>query len=207
MAGLEAQAEEDREKQRLALAERLRKRRAARIKGVEDTTKAEEVRLIEEMQEKSRAAGQELEAVQAMLQPVFEEDKRLAAVAERVAETSKPVVGRPAGATEAVPGLDADGNEVSPTVALDEAPKAVELSAEAEAKRQAEDAKVGDIQDQLRQEMEKTATAAAKANDRRRELKKRLESTDEEGEKRRLLSQLDQVDKDWADRLAQENDL
>lgn len=55
--------------------------------------------------------------------------------------------------------------------------------------------------------MQKTATAAAKADERRRELKKRLESTDDEGEKRRLLSQLDQVDKDWAARLAEENDL
>jgi len=128
-------------------------------------------------------------------------------VAERVAETSKPAVGRPAGAAEAVPGPDADGSEVSPAAALGEAPKAVELSAEAEAKRQAEDAKVGDIQDQLRQEMEKTTAAAAKADERRRELKKRLESTNDEGEKRRLLGQLDQVDKDWADRLAQENDL
>ena len=57
MAGLEAQADEDREKQRLALEERLRKRRAARIKAVEESTKAEEVGLIEEMQEKSRAAA------------------------------------------------------------------------------------------------------------------------------------------------------
>ena len=79
--------------------------------------------------------------------------------------------------------------------------------AELEATRKAEDEKVSAIQDQLQQEAEKTAIAAAKANEKRRELKKRLENTDDEGEKRRLLSQLDQVDKDWADRLAQENDM
>lgn len=220
MADLEAQADEDRNKQRLALEERLRKRRAARIKAVEESTKAEEVGLIEEMQEKSRAAGQELEAVQAMLQPVFEEDQRLAAVAARMAETTKAVVGKHAGATEMDAGPDADGSGVSPEEKKigqepDEGQEAEQLAdaeptinnAEIEATRKAEDEKVEAMQDQLQQEAEKTAVAATKANERRRELKKRLENTDDEGEKRRLLSQLDQVDKDWADRLAQENDI
>ena len=122
MADLEAQADEDRSKQRLALEERLRKRRAARIKAVEESTKAEEVGLIEEMQEKSRAAGQELEAIQALLQPVFEEDQRLAAVAARMAEKredqgrekTKAVVGKHADVAESEAGPDAGESGISP---------------------------------------------------------------------------------------------
>jgi hypothetical protein len=180
------------------------------------------------MQEKSRAAGQELEAVQALLQPVFEEDQRLAAVAARMAEKredkglekAKAVVGKHADAVEQDAGPDADGSGISPEEKKigqepDKSREAEQLAdaepiidkAEQEAARKAEDEKVAAIQDQLQQEAKKTAIAAAKADEKRRELKKRIENADDEGEKRRLLSQLDQVDKDWADRLAQENDM
>jgi hypothetical protein len=57
-----------------------------------------------------------------------------------------------------------------------EDPEIAGLQAQAEANRQVEDEKVQGIQDQLQQEGEKTATAAAKTEERRRELKKRLEN-------------------------------
>jgi len=57
-----------------------------------------------------------------------------------------------------------------------EDPEIAGLQAQAEANRQVEDEKVQGIQDQLQQEAEKTATAAAKTEERRRELKKRLEN-------------------------------
>ena len=155
MADVEAQADEDRNKQRLALEERLRKRRAAGIKAVEESTKAQEVGLIEEMQEKSRAAGQELEAVQAMLHPVFEEDRRLAAVAARMAETTKAVVAKRAGVTVKDAGPDAVGRgipyeEKKAGQEADEGQEAELLTdaepvinnVEIEATRKAEDAKV-----------------------------------------------------------------
>jgi len=48
--------------------------------------------------------------------------------------------------------------------------------------------------------------AASQAEQRRRELKQRIEEAADEGEKRRLVGQLDQFEKQCRDRLAQENE-
>ena len=59
----------------------MRKRRAARMKKVEEDAKEREMNVIADMQERGQSLSHELEAAQAALTPVQEEEKRLAEVA------------------------------------------------------------------------------------------------------------------------------
>jgi len=62
------------------------------------------------------------------------------------------------------------------------------------------------VQQELDQEVERTAKAAAQTEERKKELKRRMETAADEGERRRLMGQLDQVTKEWEQRLAQDNE-
>jgi len=66
--------------------------------------------------------------------------------------------------------------------------------------------RVQKIQDQLKKEVERTAAESNHLDRKRKELKDRIDRAADEGERRRLMGQLDQVDREWRDRLAQENE-
>lgn len=65
---------------------------------------------------------------------------------------------------------------------------------------------VQSIQNQLQQEDQRTESQAKKLQEQKAELKRRIDAAEDEGEKRRLLAQLGQVDKAWKDHLAKENE-
>jgi hypothetical protein len=136
VADLEREMADERERQRLALQERLARRRKARIKDVEDQASSRETALVDSMQKKSGQAAEELQAVENMLRPVAREAQRMqeieAAIKEETAPTVKKVSSGAAATTaEAGVGTEAASAE-APTASLDADPEIAALQAETE---------------------------------------------------------------------------
>lgn len=197
VADLDSAMEREAAKQKAELEERMRKRRAARIKKAEEEAKARELNVIADMQERGESLAQGLEDAQAALSPVAEEEKRLAELAEELAPVVAPVVRTRSQRAEAEAARD-DFDEELDIIDLEE-----------ELKQQEEEGEkaVQAVQGELGQALGRTAEAAAETEARRKELRRRMEQAGDEGERRRLMGQLDSLEKDWEQRLAAENEL
>lgn len=192
LKSLERQEEKDRLKQRADLEERLARRRAARMKQISEDTKEKEFQAAEASEEKGTRLAKELEAVEAILSPIEGQEEKLEQVNRAMANAATQVIQK--AAPDLLENLEKD-EELNV------------LGAAAERVQQVEDHKVADIQKELAEEVERAGQAAADIEKRRQELKARMEAADDEGEKRRLIRQLDQLNKEWQDLLAQENEL
>jgi hypothetical protein len=62
------------------------------------------------------------------------------------------------------------------------------------------------VQDQLAEAVAQAAKDRQQLDGRKKELKEKLQNVSDEGERRRLLAMLGQLDQDWNDRLAQDNE-
>ena len=144
------------------------------------------------MQERAEALAQELAAVSAVLNPVHEEARRLAAIEEEMAAEVQPVV-RPKEKRAA----EEDFDQELEILDLEEGIR--KQAGEA-------DSRVAALEAQLNLELQEAAQAAAQVESKRAELKRRIESATDEGEKRRLLAQLDDVNRQWQEQLAHENE-
>ena len=131
--------------------------------------------------------------MQAALSPIYEEEKRLVEVAQEMEQATRRVIRPKAEREELAEGF---GQELD----------IADLEEEIREQGAAGERKLQALQDELGQEVDQAAEAAARVEEKRRELRRRMESAADEGEKRRLMAQLDQVDKEWEQRLARENE-
>lgn len=132
---MEREMAEERERQRLALEERLARRRKARIKDVEDQAANKATELVDSMQKKGGHVAEELQAVENMLRPVAREAQRLqeieAALKEETAPAINKVVNRVTTTAEAGVGTEMAATE-APTAALDADQEIAAMQAETE---------------------------------------------------------------------------
>jgi len=217
VADLDREMAEEQERQRLALEERLARRRRGRIKDIEDQAAGKETELLNQMQKKSGQAAEELEAVENMLRPVEREGARLDGIAAALRAETAPTINKAtgtnneagvksvAGTADAATGTDGSGADAA-TASLDADPEIAALQAESDKQQEAQDRRVGQVEDQLQEAAERATSEKAAMDRRKQELKDRLANASDEGERRRLMATLGQLDQDWNDRLAQENE-